>query len=70
MRNLLSDVTRFVPTNVKMHKKSDTVKHLSSEYGRHGSRDGIAGHSKRQKGIYNIKILEIRPKINTRSSYF
>jgi len=49
MRNLLSDVTRFVPTNVKMHKKSDTVKHLSSEYGRHGSRDGIAGHSKRQK---------------------
>ena len=39
MRNLLSDVTRFVPTNVKMHKKSD---------GTH--RDGISGNTKRHKG--------------------
>ena len=71
MRNLLSDVTRFVPTNVKMHKKSDTVKHLPSEYGRHGARDGITGHSKRHKGMYNIQIHEIKPEIFLiRSSYF
>ena len=50
MRNLLSDVTRFVPTNVKMHKKSDAGKGSSSEYGRHGARDGIIGHIKRPKG--------------------
>jgi len=49
MRNLLSDVTRFVPTNVKMHKKSDAGKGSSSEYGRHGARDGITGHIKRPK---------------------
>ena len=50
MRNLLSDVTRFVPTNVKMHKKSDTSKSMTNDYGRHGVRDGITGHSRRTKG--------------------
>ena len=59
MRNLLSDVTRFVPTNVKMHKKSDAGKHMSSEYGRHGARDGIAGHSKRPKGKFIILVMNI-----------
>merc|ERR1712043_86881 len=49
MRNLLSDVTRFVPTNVKMHKKSDTSKSMTNDYSRHGVRDGITGHSRRPK---------------------
>ena len=46
MRNLLSDVTRFVPTNVKIHKKTDGGNKISGEY---GSRD--AAHiAKRNKG--------------------
>ena len=46
MRNLLSDVTRFVPTNVKIHKKTEGGNRISGEY---GSRDA-ANIAKRNKG--------------------
>ena len=51
MRNLLSDVTRFVPTNVKMQKKSDGAKGLPGEYGGSVGRDAINANTKRHKGI-------------------
>ena len=46
MRNLLSDVTRFVPTNVKIHKKTESGNRPGGEY---GSRDA-ANIAKRNKG--------------------
>lgn len=46
MRNLLSDVTRFVPTNVKMHRKTDSAKGPPGEF---GGRGGIPGSTKRHK---------------------
>merc|ERR1711944_103745 len=47
MRNLLSDVTRFVPTNVKMHKKVDGSK--VGEYGATGGREGGSGNIRRHR---------------------
>ena len=47
MRNLLSDVTRFVPTNVKIQKKVDGAKGMPGEYG--SSREFINANTKRHK---------------------
>lgn len=49
MRNLLSDVTRFVPTNVKMHKKVDGSKGNIGEYGATGGREGGSGNIRRHR---------------------
>merc|ERR550519_3282118 len=49
MRNLLSDVTRFVPTNVKMHKKVDGSKGNIGEFGATGGREGGSGNIRRHR---------------------
>ena len=50
MRNLLSDVTRFVPTNVKMHKKVDGSKGNIGEYGATRGRESGSGNIRRHRG--------------------
>ena len=62
MRNLLSDVTRFVPTNVKMHKKVDGSK--VGEYGATGGREGGSGNIRRHRGEDQIDKMKLISSLN------